>query len=79
MAIKIAELIENLFLEEVKEVNNILENIEGEIDDYIDHHRKLVEDYKSENLIVGTAEAEGFLRACITLKNLIQQYKKDYL
>lgn len=48
------------------------ENLVDEIDYLLNEARGLVENLKDENLNLGHIEAEGYLRAMLTISNLVR-------
>ena len=48
------------------------DNLVEEIDYFLDEARNLVKNFKDENLNLSHIEAEGYLRAMITISNLVK-------
>jgi hypothetical protein len=51
------------------------ENLTFDLERLIEEAKGLAEDYKSQGLNFNTIEAEGFLRAMLTVKATIENYK----
>lgn len=81
LAEKLKNLIDAEASKKVREIKGDVEDYKNFIDGFIEtlYHfenngREMLEDCKSDKLKFSEAEAEGFLRAVITIKN---QFKQD--
>lgn len=51
-----------------------LNDLKYDLTTYIENAKVLVEDYKSQGLTFNTIEAEGYLRAWLTVESILKNY-----